>query len=424
VIYIPAVSKLDDQTKMSGPSPLRELINSVLKSVLETSPVYENFRSAFESFRGAMKTEKSADGSSLGDVERDVSDSLRSWGTSFKLDVRNIDPEAILRSLIEPSVVDPASGAMPPDHFGHGLQRHLIYSLLLLASRPSSKERSEPKSPRKQKKEFAPDFTWLLFEEPEAFLHPTQTDALDRGLRQHANQQKQQVLITTHSTRFASRSMADLSSLVRLERSAGVTSAGQLQRERLQEVLASNQAIASEIRSASEALGPGEAEIEMESIKYALWLDPARTSAFFAARVFLVEGPTERAAFQYLVETGRLTVPEGGLVFLDTFGKWNIHRFISLMSGLRIPHVVLHDRDGSSKSAPAWAKRIEDSRTGFTRAIDTFESDFEGFLGIPKPPRPPNKAQSAVWHLLSDKVERSRLDALCAKVQALIDGMA
>lgn len=167
----------------------------------------------------------------------------------------------------------------------------------------------------------------------------------------------------------------------------------------------------------------------MESIKYALWLDPSRAAGFFAARVFLVEGPTERAVFQYLVEQGRLTVPDGGLVFLDTFGKWNTHRFISLLSGLRIPHVVLHDLDAgrkpaATKTAELCAKKISEARTEFTRRIDTFEVDFETFLGISTPHRPANKPQSALWHSQTGKVDDAKVRALCEKVQRLLDALS
>jgi putative ATP-dependent endonuclease of the OLD family len=116
----------------------------------------------------------------------------------------------------------------------------------------------------------APDFEWLLFEEPEAFLHPTQADALDRGLRRYSVSATHQVLVTTHSTRFASRNMTDLPALVRLERVGGMTAAGQISNDKLLEVLASNQTIANEIRSATEAVGLGDVELQMESIKYAL----------------------------------------------------------------------------------------------------------------------------------------------------------
>ncbi|MGB5018283.1 MAG: hypothetical protein WBO66_00985, partial [Candidatus Moraniibacteriota bacterium] len=49
------------------------------------------------------------------------------------------------------------------DRFGHGFQRSVIYELIRIA--PNFQDEKEAK-----KKEFDPNFTLLLFEEPEAFL--------------------------------------------------------------------------------------------------------------------------------------------------------------------------------------------------------------------------------------------------------------
>lgn len=421
VIYIPAVSKIDDQTKMTGASPLRDLITNVLKTVLGGSDAYVSLRSAFEQFSENVKTEKAPDGSSLEALEAEISQTLADWGARFELKVNSIDPENIIKNLIEPSVVDPVSGAMAPDQYGHGMQRHLAYSLLMLAGSTTRSAPASTKASKKPKKEFSPDFTWLLFEEPEAFLHPTQADVLDRGLRRHAEISENQVLVTTHGTRFVSRNMMELPALVRLERRQGVSLVGQLTATKLKDVLEGNQVGAEKIRSGSEAPGPGDDEVEMESIKYALWLDPSRTAAFFAARVFLVEGPTERAVFDYLADKGDLKIPDGGVMFLDTFGKWNTHRFIGLLSGLRIPHVVLHDLDGGKEWAKKCAQAIEACKTEHTLAIETFDDDFETFLEIAAPARPANKPQSAMWHIQSGRVKPAALDRLRQKVQGLID---
>ncbi len=56
-------------------------------------------------------------------------------------------------------------------YFGKGLQRHLIYILLKISSQYVEKRTYE-------KKEFAPELTFILFEEPEAFLHPGQQELL------------------------------------------------------------------------------------------------------------------------------------------------------------------------------------------------------------------------------------------------------
>src|SRR5680860_800587 len=41
ILYIPAVSKIDDNTKLTGPSALRELVAEVLNKVIADSPAYQ-----------------------------------------------------------------------------------------------------------------------------------------------------------------------------------------------------------------------------------------------------------------------------------------------------------------------------------------------------------------------------------------------
>ena len=85
LIYIPAVSKLDEHTKLTGPSALRDLINTVLKKIVDTSPSYNELKMAFETFGNKVKTEVTQDGQSLQRIEDDISQEIAEWGTSFEL---------------------------------------------------------------------------------------------------------------------------------------------------------------------------------------------------------------------------------------------------------------------------------------------------------------------------------------------------
>ena len=85
VIYIPAVSKLDEHTKLTGPSALRELINAVLKKVIDGSAAYGNLINAFEEFGGKIKGAANSDGNSLSKIEAEISAEIEGWGTSFEL---------------------------------------------------------------------------------------------------------------------------------------------------------------------------------------------------------------------------------------------------------------------------------------------------------------------------------------------------
>lgn len=196
IVYIPAVSKIDDNTKLTGPSALRELVAEVLNKVVADSPAYKQLTEAFGAFEGSIKTQTSTDGQSLESLEKEVTDEITSWEASFSLAVQSIQPEEILKTLIKPQLIDETHGGeIDQARFGAGFQRHLIYTLIKLAA----KHANPPRVAAGEKKEFTPQLTWILFEEPEAFLHPSQEEVLHDSLLKLVQDGTTQVLLTTHS---------------------------------------------------------------------------------------------------------------------------------------------------------------------------------------------------------------------------------
>lgn len=417
LIFIPAASKLDDHTKLTGPSPLRDLLNSVLKGVLGKSPAYEALAKAVETFGTQVKTEESSPGRSLAALESQITSELESWDAQFALQVNSLAPDEIVKSLVTHRVIDGMLGVdLSSTQFGQGLQRHLIFVLIRLAA--SYQAPAEPP----KKKEFSPSFTWIVFEEPEAFLHPTQMSMLDANLRTYSNQEGQQVTICTHSPQFASPNMDDLPALVRLERVKARSAVGQVRRKDLNNLLAANQSCVDDLKAAGIDISSVDETIEMEGVKYALWMNPLRAGAFFAERVFLVEGASEYALINYLLAQRKLSDPRHRVFVIDTLGKWNMHRFINLLGALRIPHSVLYDRDGGKPKDLALEKAILAAKNPFTRALDHFEDDLESFLGVPASTvRSDQKPQHLMWHLLHGKIPADRIEALCKKIQPVID---
>ena len=178
IIYIPAVSRLDDQTKLTGPSALRpDLINSVLKRIMDTSPAYVGLKSAFDEFNGKLKSECTEGGHSLQSIEQEISTEISNWGTSFEFFINPVAPDDLVKTLIGHRIQDTALGqAQDSKCYGQGFQRHLVFTLIKLSAKYTAV--AKPLSG----KEFSPQLIWLLFEEPEAFLHPSQIDALDVNL--------------------------------------------------------------------------------------------------------------------------------------------------------------------------------------------------------------------------------------------------
>ncbi len=417
IIYIPAISRLDDITKLSGPSALRDLINSVLKKIIDTSPAYVGLKTAFDEFNGKIKGESTDTGYSLETIEQDISSEIDDWGTSFEFFINPVAPDEMVKSLIGHRIQDKALGQSQDSKcYGQGFQRHLVFSLIKLSAKYNATIKPSTT------KDFSPQLTWLLFEEPEAFLHPSQIGVLDVNLRTIANTDGNQVLITTHNPEFVSKNIEDLPSLVRLCRKDTTTAVGQISSTKLAGLFADNQQAVQQWLSnpsISQNTSAEDLTIDMECIKYALWLDPKRASAFFANKVLLVEGPTEVAIINYLIGQGQISSQNDGVFILDAMGKYNMHRFMNLFGEMHIPHSVLFDNDNGRH--PEITQTINTARNPYTIGIDSFPQELETFLGIPRASRPDKKPQHAMWQLKQGNINSTVLNNLQIKVRAILN---
>ena len=77
-----------------------------------------------------------------------------------------------------------------------------------------------------------------MFEEPEAFLHPTQQELLNLSL--HDLSSVNQILISTHSTTFVSKNVEDLTSIIKVAKEKGISSTKQLSDTIITDILKSN----------------------------------------------------------------------------------------------------------------------------------------------------------------------------------------
>lgn len=413
LVYIPAVSKVDDHTKLTGPSVLRDLVATVLTKVVAKSPAYTALKGAFSAFEADIKTQESDDGQSLQMLESEVTDEIASWDSSFSLGIQSVQPDDILKSLIRPQLTDTVHGReIDQLRFGAGFQRHLVYTLIRLAAKYASGVRSAGDG----KKEFSPQLTWILFEEPEAFLHPSQEEVLYGSLLELVKDEATQVLLTTHSSRFVSRTMDDLTRLVRLRRDNGVSCAFQLTREELEQLFDAALLADGEITPSLVEPAKRQASSIMAAFKTELWLQPQRAAAFFARRVLLVEGPSETGLFTYLVTRGHMSTLGPGVMALDCMGKYNIHRFMSLLNAFGVDHAVLYDGDQGKSNDTEVTQAIAKATGLFTKNVKRLDADVEEELGITPLPRKESsrKPQNILYHLEAGLVEEGRLSAFRA----------
>lgn len=411
VIYIPELVKTEETLKLTGPSPLRDILTFVVKKFINRSKSYKSLESAFEEFNKKFKEERLKDKFSLSSFEKEVNENLKEWNVKFDVNINPIDPGNIIKSLISYSFIDNIiNGKMDTYLYGQGLQRHLIYTLIRL----SSKYKDE--KTKVKKASFSPDLTLILFEEPEAFLHPNQQEILNTSLQNLSEEDNQQVLITTHSPIFVSKNIEDVINLIRLNKdNNGVTKVFQLSDDSKKNILLENDSLVKFLEKKSKDssvpenirndivkkyLNPEDIEerIEKESIRYVLWLDSERSSAFFAERVLICEGATEKTFIEYLMKNKWNELLKSKIYVLDAMGKSNIHRYMNLFKELGIRHSVLFDEDSNGSIFRLLNDFIRQQKNEYTIKIDSFKDDIESFFGVE--PLPRNKKYKKPLYLL------------------------
>lgn len=425
VLYVPAQTTPAEQTKMSGPSPLRNMLNFLLKKVVSKSDAFKEITTAFDK----LNIEARKEDGFLSEIAKPLNTAISSWNIKIDLSVNAVAPEDISKSLVKFAFVDSSLGDMGFDleRYGHGFQRSVIYELIRLA--PTFKE--EKKS---DKKEFNPSFNLVLFEEPEAFLHPSQQESMAYHLRRLAAEEGQQVVITTHSPTFVGKAAEQIGQLVRIQRTNGATQAFQPKGEQIEamfdqggelltalQTFVADQTIPDNKKGRARAMisNPPQGDIaaQEERFRFQLWLDGERSSLFFADRVLLVEGATERALFNYLLANDWHDLSSQRICVVDVLGKFNFHRYMALLAVYGISHGAILDDDNNNDQHAAFHGAVNDlveaSANNQTLAIPVkFPVCLEIFLGLQVPDRDDMKPVEIMKAITGGQIATDRLDAL------------
>jgi hypothetical protein len=196
--------------------------------------------------------------------------------------------------------------------------------------------------------------TVLLIEEPELFLRPQAQRYLYRLLRDFASAGNQ-VIYSTHAPAFLN--VARLEELALVEhRLPGGTAIFQPQ--------------------------PLPAD---ESFRALSEFDAERSELFLARAALLVEGRTEKLVFPFVFRSLDHDSDREAISIVECGGKPNIPLFARICDAVRVPYLVVHDRDAPPGQEPIPAERAvnaEIARIAGPERTVVLEPDFEAVAGL------------------------------------------
>ena len=274
-------------------------------------------------------------------INQTLNNEIEWMGVQTKLDLRENSVEELLKSKLILQIIETY---VPEniDVLGTGMQRNIVSNIIKMNSESDNNKA-----------------TILLFEEPEANMHPEAIADMSYNLREFAKKNNQQVIATTHSSQLVSEDIMDMCGLIRVDKQNGLTRIHQ------------NKIPAS----------------ELELAKNLVYFNRPRSDIFFANKVVLVEGPTEYNLYNYLKKRGDL--PHSltrDVTLIDCIGKWPMPYFQKILNNYNIRHSVLYDLDGNPNRPDNIAVRNEFSE--LTDYSYGFSHDIETFCGIKKSGNP------------------------------------
>jgi predicted ATP-dependent endonuclease of OLD family len=342
--FIPAIKDPKEELQATkSTSPVYQMIRSILSDI-EAEDIKENFRDIQKQVKNERQTNL--------DILRDkFNEELELFNTSVDINLQDVEiSEAFPLHL---DILFNDGVPTPLNNKGTGLQRYALFKFLKI----------------KTELKLGQVISYiLLFEEPEAHLHPQFQREIAKILKVLSENTNYQTFITSHSPQFIDLLNLDYVFIFNKEK---------------------------------ECTKPNKCELHLtdikEKIKTLLLFDPNVKEIFFSEKIVLIEGPSEEIVSNILIQKGIIDVSNVSIIKAES--KNNIRRFIKVFNSLKIPYTVLIDEDpyflpNYTKTNPS---SVEGKRNAYKMTLKIAEivdeslgkivvisPDFDDFMGVSK----------------------------------------
>lgn len=365
VFYIPAVKNAADDLNPKKDNPFNNLLTGVINEMSAENDAYIGVKEKVKILSERLN-KKLADGRDNPDrpqpisrLEELIEKELSNWSTKVEIEIAPPDIDEALKLGTNIAVDDGISTEI--NRKGNGLQRTMIFALVKAWAKVSSEQKAKrietPDSEVKESKS-----AYFLFEEPELYLHPQMQRELFSSLKD-VSETESQVFLSTHSSAF-----------VDLGRSESICVVCKNSLEEGTTTLQSTEKLFEDL-----------AEEKRFNLTY--WINPDRGELFFAKRVILVEGPTDKSVIPYTAK--RLGYYRHDFSLTDCGGRQNIPLFLRLLNNFKLKYVVVYDRDHQEWKEEEKRQIADNENAQIEAAIDpslgfsiVFENDIEEEVGL------------------------------------------
>ncbi|SEN89786.1 CRISPR-associated exonuclease Cas4 [Flavobacterium sp. CF108] len=366
LFFIPSIKNASDELNPKGSSLFGQLYSRVINKISEHNP---QFREAKEKIIELTKilNKTNIDGEvnenrpeDLTSLENLLDKELISWNTKIDIQITAPNVDDIFRVGANVSVDDGIKTDIARK--GHGLQRALIFALIKAWSKVLKEEREgEDQDPEVSTRKSSKS-TYFIFEEPELFLHPQAQKELFFSLV-NLSKDESQVILCTHSSSFLDLEFHKSICIVKKESIDTGTKVLQYVNDIFEDV------------------------DEKKKFNLSYWINPERSELFFAKKVILVEGQTDRTIIPMLAQS--LNIFRYDFTVIDCGSKNNIPLYMNLLNKFKIEYCAVYDRDHQTgknadgiATADLVSKSIEDALNNSFGKTHILENDIEEELGM------------------------------------------